>query len=156
LSLSVTLVFGTQLALSQQRALLEHQRAVLEEQRRFQERQQAQLDSILAAVGGSAAVGGQDRAVIRTSAAGYRRADFAAAVTATAVPHAVLDYRGCAEERSSPVGLQPSPLVPTAPAVPDVHGLDVSAVPEQENLHRKLFGGFGSSQVLGTANHRLQ
>lgn len=89
----LTLPAVTQLALVQQRTLLEHQRAMLEEQRSLQEHQQAQLDRILAAVGGGEIVGAEDGTIMLGPAASQRRAAVATAITVKAVPNALVEYR---------------------------------------------------------------
>jgi hypothetical protein len=101
---SLTLLVVAQLALSQQRALLEHQRTMLEEQRCLLERQQA-------SVSGSTALGSEDGPVILRPAASYRRAAVPAAITLrlaeAEVPRALVDYSTGVEDSPSPAAIQP-------------------------------------------------
>ena len=100
--MSLTLLVVAQLALSQQRALLEHQRTMLEEQRCLLERQQASGS-------GSTVLGSEDGPVILRPAASYRRAAVPAAITLAGaeVPRALVDYSTGVEDSPSPAAIQP-------------------------------------------------
>jgi hypothetical protein len=98
----LTFLAVAQLALSQQRALLEHQRAMLEEQRSLLERKQASSS-------GSTALGSEDGPVILRPAASYRRAAVHAAITLAGaeVPRALVDYSTGVEDSPSQAAIQP-------------------------------------------------
>ena len=110
---------------------------MLEEQRSLQERQQAQLDCILAAVGGSTVVCEEDCSVTFGPAkASQHRAVVATAIQARAVPHALLDCRAGMEEWLLPATLHSIQQVPTAPSVSmEPKSRSPASVPGQDGLH---------------------